>query len=126
MNNLSSNRKSFAKSSDPMQPTENTVAQSDDTVEKLPSPLRCLTGALIAGGLAIALYFLTVSIAETFTSKPIHSHNPTVVNIGVAVRTLVMGVSTLATAVCGLVALGLVALAIQVFIQQMSRKGSGE
>jgi len=105
-----------------MQPTENTVAQSDDTVQKLPSPLRCLR-ALLAGGLAIALYFLTVSIAETFTSKPIHSHNPAVVNIEL-LFVLWLGVSTWRLR-CVAVALGLVALGCQVFIQQMSRKGWG-
>lgn len=97
-------------------PTQNT---QPDT--KPPSPLRCLSGALIAGGLAIALYSLTVSIAQTFAAKPIHSDNPIVVNIGTAVRTLVVGVSTLATCLFGLVAIGLVALAVQVFFQLAQR-----
>jgi hypothetical protein len=97
--------------------SESTVAQSSETVQKLPSPWRCLSGALIAGGIASPLYFLTTSISQAFASKPIHSDNPTVVSIGVAVRTLVLGVSTLATALFALVAIGLVALAIQVLFQ---------
>ena len=103
-------------------PSENPVAHSADTVVKLPTPLRCLTGALIAGGFAIALYSLTASISQSFAAKPIHSNNPAVVNIGAAVRTLVLGVSTLATAVFGLVAIGLVALGVQVLIQQMTNR----
>lgn len=99
-------------------PTQNTPQPNTN---QNPSPLRCLSGALIAGGLAIALYSLTVSIAQTFAAKPIHSDNPIVVNIGTAVRTLVVGVSTLATCLFGLVAIGLVALAVQVFFQLTQR-----
>lgn len=81
-----------------------------------PTPLRCLTGALISGGLAIALYSLTAAIAQTFATKPIHSNNVAVVNIASAVRTLVVGMSALATGIFGLVAIGLVALAVQVLL----------
>lgn len=89
------------------------------TPETSMSPLRCLSGALISGGIGSTLYFLTLSIARTFASKPIHSDNVTVVNITVAVRTLVVGMSALGTGIFGLVALGLVALAIQLIIQQL-------
>ena len=100
-------------------PTEN---QSNSDTKTLPTPLRCLTGASIAGGLAIALYSLTSSIAQSFAAKPLHSDNALVLRISAAVRTLVVGVSTLATGVFGLVAIGLVALAMQVFIQQLTQK----
>lgn len=104
-------------------PTEDQSVQSNKTViQTSPTPLRCLTGALMAGGLAIALYYLTTSIAQTFASKPIHSSNPLVINIGAAVRTLVVGVSTLATSIFGIVAIGLVALAIQLSIQQLTKR----
>lgn len=103
-------------------PTENPDGQSADAAVTLPSPLRCLTGALISGGLAIALYSLTASIAQTFATKPIHSANPLVVNIAAAVRTLVVGITALATGVFGLVAVGLVALAIQILIQQITKR----
>jgi hypothetical protein len=106
-------------------PTENPAGKSADTAVTLPSPLRCLTGALISGGLAIALYSLMTSIAQTFATKPIHSNNPIVVNIAGAVRTLVVGITALATGVFGLVAIGLVALAIQILIQQMTKKKPG-
>ena len=107
-------------------PNENNLIQSAETVQKLPGPVRCLSGSLIAGGLALPLYFLTTSISQNFASKPIHSHNPLVVNIGAAVRSLVLGMSTLATAVFGFVAIGLLALAVQVLIQQITEKGLKE
>ena len=90
--------------------------------QTLTSPWRCLCGALIAGGMAIALYSLTVSIAHNFAAKPLHSVNPLVMNIGAAVRTLVVGVSMLATCVFGLVAIGLLALGVQVFVQQLTQQ----
>jgi len=89
-----------------------------------PTPLRCLTGSLISGGLAIALYSLTSAIAQTFAAKPIHSDNPAVINIASAVRTLVVGMTALGTGIFGLVALGLIGLAIQILIQQATKKGS--
>lgn len=103
-------------------PTPNPDVQPSETVSLPPSPWRCLSGALIAGGIAIALYSLTISIAQTFATKPIQSDNPTVVNIASAVRTLVVGMSALGTGIFGLVALGLVALAIQILIQQLTKR----
>jgi hypothetical protein len=67
--------------------------------------------------MAIALYSLTKSIYQTFATKPIHSHNPAVVNIASAVRTLVVGISALGTGIFTLVAIGLVALAVQILVQ---------
>lgn len=86
--------------------------------ETLTSPWRCLSGALISGGLGLALYRLTMSIAQTFAAKPIHSDNITVVNLTVAVRTLVVGMSALGTGIFGLVTVGLIALSIQLLIQK--------
>lgn len=103
-------------------PTPNPDTQPGHTAQTLPSPLRCLSAALISGGLAVALYFLTSSIAQTFANKPLPSSNLTAVNIAIAVRTLVVGISTLATAVFAIVAAGLVALAIQVSVRQFKHR----
>ena len=100
-------------------PSEN---QSAKTRTKPVTPWNCLLGALISGGIAFPLYLLTTSIIESFADNPIPSNNPTAVSISVAVRTLFMGVSALITGVFGLVAVGLVALAIQVLVQR--RQGS--
>ncbi|MGQ4647637.1 DUF3082 domain-containing protein [Lyngbya aestuarii] len=103
-----------------------TPTPNQDTLQKLPSPWRCLTGALISGGFASALYLLTTSIAQSFASKPLPSTNQTAVNIAIAVRTLVVGMSTLATAIFGIVAVGLVALAIQVSLGQLRNRTASD
>jgi hypothetical protein len=77
------------------------------------TPLRCLTGAVIAGSLGTALYFLTCNIANTFAAKPLPTVNATAANLAVAVRTLVVGVATLGTSVFAIAAVGLLALAVQ-------------
>ena len=100
-------------------PTQNSTPETTDSNSTSPSLLRCLTGAIIAGIMSFGLYSLTSSIAQSFAAKPILSDNITVVNITVAVRTLVVGVSTLATGIFGLIAVGLVALGIQITIQQL-------
>lgn len=99
-------------------PTQKPIAPATETGKTLPSPLRCLVGALIAGGLAIALYFLTSSIAQAFAAKPIQSDNVLVWKITIAVRTLVVGISTLGTGVFGFISVGLVGLAIQILVQR--------
>ncbi len=105
-------------------PNQTSVSQSADTAQTLTSPLRCLVGALISGAMAFALYLLTSSIAQSFAAKPVTSTNPLTINIAVAVRTLVTGVSTLATGVFGLVTIGLVALAIQIMVQRLTKKSA--
>lgn len=79
----------------------------------MPSPLNCLGGAGIAGSLSVAIGALTWNIAQTFAAKPIIGHSAMAVNIGSAVRTLVVGAAALGTGIFGFVALGLIALAIQ-------------
>jgi hypothetical protein len=74
---------------------------------------------MIAGGIAAILYRLTLSIIETFANKPLPSGNYVAVNIAVAVRTLVMGMSAMATGIFAIATLGLVALGIQLLVQQL-------
>ncbi|BCX11145.1 MAG: hypothetical protein KatS3mg067_0083 [Thermosynechococcus sp.] len=77
------------------------------------NPLHCLTGALIAGTLGLLLYRLTGAIAYLFASHAVSTHNQLVYSLAVAVRTLVVGLCTLATGVFSIIALGLVALTLQ-------------
>lgn len=100
-------------------PTPNKDAQSAEKQESLPGPLKSLIAAFISGGFAIALYFLTASIAQTFANKPVTSTNQTALRIAIAVRTLVVGMSTLATVVFGIITFGILILAISVSIQQL-------
>lgn len=94
---------------------------SQDSITKpssQPSPLRCLSGALLAGSITLLLYRLTAAIAQSFAENPIASENQTAIKISIAVRTLVVGMSTLATGIFGAAALGLVALAIQILFRR--------
>ncbi|GBF83272.1 DUF3082 domain-containing protein [Aphanothece sacrum] len=93
-------------------------SSSDRTESKKITPLNCLIGSTLSGSLAIALYSLTYSIVHSFTAKPLTSDNPLVLRIGSLVRTLVMGVSSLATFVCAFIAGGLILLAIQLWLQK--------
>jgi len=86
-----------------------------------PTPARCFSSSLVAGGLSLLLYRLTTAIALKLAANPIQSHNPTAVNLSGAVRTLVIGLSALATGIFGIVALGLLALGVQLLWQRLSK-----
>jgi Protein of unknown function (DUF3082) len=86
-----------------------------------PHPLRSLTGALMAAGMGLLLYRLTTSIMQSFADHPTVSHNTIVVNLSAAIRTLVVGLATMATGIFAFVTLGLVALAIQASIQSLRK-----
>ncbi|HEY9636738.1 MAG TPA: DUF3082 domain-containing protein [Coleofasciculaceae cyanobacterium] len=105
-------------------PTPNQDTQKAQTQQTLPNLLNCLGGAVISGGCAIAFYFLTSSIAQTFANKPIPSTNTTAVRISIAIRTLVVGGSTLATTIFGVIAFGLLIVTIYVSIQQLKNRKS--
>lgn len=105
--------------SDPSTPSQDSASAQPQN-KALTSPLRCFTGATIAGGLAYGLYALTLSIVQKFAHTPIPSgDNYIATNIAIAVRTLVMGMSALGTGVFAIAALGLVALGIQLVVQQL-------
>ncbi|WP_036487979.1 DUF3082 domain-containing protein [Myxosarcina sp. GI1] len=106
--------------------SENTPQNlsSAESPEKKITLLRCWTASILSGGLATAIYFLMMSIVQTYANKPVTSANPVVVNLTVAVRTLVIGMAALGTGVFGIVALGLFLLGIQVAIQNLQRRFS--
>ncbi|MBE9007658.1 DUF3082 domain-containing protein [Fortiea sp. LEGE XX443] len=85
------------------------------------SPIRCITGAIISSGLGYALYSLMIAIATNFASKPVHSHNELVIKITSAVRTLVVGIVALGSGIFAIVAIGLIALGVQLLVQQLSK-----
>lgn len=109
-----------------MSPTPNAPLQKSDSPSTYvpPTPLRCLTGALISGGIGFLLYRLTASIAATFAAKPLSLSNPLAARIGALVRMLVVSVSTFATAIFAIVTLGLIALTIQLIIQRLFKRDS--
>lgn len=90
------------------------MTQTTPPERSLPSPLSCLTGALIAGTLSIGLYTMTSKIATTFATNPMIQKTNMANNIAAAVRTLVVGSTALGAATCGIISVGLVGLALQV------------
>jgi len=103
-------------------PNQKSNSSTTETDTNPPSILRCIIGSIVAATMAIGSFFINSSIAQYFVDRPIHSSNYLVVNITAAVRTLIIGISTLATGVFSLIALGLLALAIQVTIQQLKKQ----
>ena len=93
-------------------------AKNEQSAEKKATPLNCLLGATISGALALGMYKLAYAIAETYAHKPIHSTSTLAINIAAAVRTLVIGVSTLAAGLFAITTVGLIALAIQLLIKK--------
>lgn len=81
-----------------------------------------LLGAIIAGGLTYPLYQLTTAIISSYADQPLPDNNQTAAAIAVAVRTLVMGLSVLVTALFVFVAAGLLLLAMQTAIQWIKNK----
>ena len=101
-----------------------SLKSAGESVQAKPQPtvLRCVMGSLIASAFAFGLYSLTMSIAQSFASKPVHSANITVIKIGVAVRTLVVGMAALGTGVFAIAALGLLLLGLQIGLQKLLKK----
>ncbi|MEO0430205.1 MAG: DUF3082 domain-containing protein [Cyanobacteria bacterium J06656_5] len=93
---------------------------AQQATEKKVSPLRCFSGAFMAGTLSILVYRMMIAIATTFANKPVTSDNPTVINLSAAVRTLVVGMVALGAGVFGIAALGLFLLGVQLIIKKIS------
>jgi hypothetical protein len=77
-----------------------------------------LVGAVLAGGLGYLLYRMTSAIALSFATHKVQSTSLPVQRISAAVRTLVVGMATMGTGVFALAAFGLLALALQLWLQQ--------
>lgn len=104
-------------------PTPKPTPRPDpSTTEEKPVTFRqCLLGSGISSAFAVGLYLLTTSIAQTFAAKPIPSSNAFAIKISLAVRTLVVGAATLATAIFAVATVGLIALGIQTLLRQRQR-----
>ena len=100
-------------------------SKGDDTTvktegKKSATPLSCFSGSAMAGVLGILCYRMMVAIATSFAAKPVVSDNTVVVNISVAVRTLVTGIVALGAGVFGITAVGLFLLGIQLTIKKLT------
>ncbi|WP_330202401.1 DUF3082 domain-containing protein [Cyanobacterium sp. Dongsha4] len=94
------------------------IIPSPEVEQEKITPLRCMTGSAISGGLAVAAYLLTKSVILTYVNMPIKFNNPLAANIASTVRTLIMGVTTMATFLFLMVAVGLFALGVKRFIEE--------
>ncbi|TVQ44075.1 MAG: DUF3082 domain-containing protein [Gloeocapsa sp. DLM2.Bin57] len=95
---------------------------SEESSSQKVTPWRCLVGASLSGGLAIAFFAMLRAINSVFAAKPITSTNPIIINISITVRTLVSGLVALGGSVFGIVAIGLILLGIQLIIQKFTVK----
>lgn len=84
----------------------------EDPTPKAPQPIKNLTGASIAGGMAFCLYLLTTSIGNKLAASPVTAGGMAA-RISVVVRTALLAVGTGATMIFAVVALGLILLTIQ-------------
>lgn len=100
----------------PQDQTQDQIKSSDDPTRQAPTPLRCILGAIVAGMIASVLWKLTNSIALSFASTPIVSSNMIIIRMSTAVRTLVVGMSSLGTGIFALAAVGLTGLGIQLLM----------
>ena len=102
------------------------AAQSTATEDFNPTQriLRGLTGALMSGTIASALYGATTRIAINFANKPVISENLTVHNLSAAVRTLVIGMMALGTFVFAFSAIGLLLLSMQTALNLLKQRSS--
>ncbi len=93
-----------------------TPTPDDNAAPTPPTPLRCLLGSIVSGGIAFMIWQLTQSIALSFARTPIVSDNRIVVRMSTAIRTLVVGMSAMGTGIFALACVGLFALGIQIVL----------
>jgi hypothetical protein len=80
------------------------------------TPLRAILGSAIAAGFAFALWRLTEAIALQMALTKVVSDNMIVMRMSSAIRTLVIGLSAMATGIFAVAALGLFLLCIQMLV----------
>jgi Protein of unknown function (DUF3082) len=90
----------------------------DQNTTPLPSPANCLVGAAVGAIMTLMMYWMTSKIATTFAVTPVRTTSTMAINIGVAVRTLVTGITALGTGIFAIISLGLVALAIKITVDK--------
>lgn len=94
---------------------DRSIEPQEENPEKI-TPIRCFTGASISAGLAVVAYLLTKSVILTYTTIPIKFNNQMAMTIASTVRTLIMGITTMATFLFVMVTVGLGALGIKLII----------
>lgn len=103
-----------------------TSSSDEDPTRQPPTPLRCILGAIVAGFISSLLWRLTNSIAISFANTPIDSPNMIVIRMSTAVRTLVVGMSSMGTGIFALAAVGLTGLGIQLLLAKAQDSAQGK
>ncbi|NJN23700.1 MAG: DUF3082 domain-containing protein [Acaryochloridaceae cyanobacterium RL_2_7] len=94
-----------------------TLTQTDEN-KKETTTLRAWSGALMSGTIAMVMYKLTYSIAYSYATHPSVSSSQVAQRISAAVRTLVVGLSTMATGLFAIATLGLFLLGIKLLLER--------
>lgn len=102
--------------------TESEREQPNSASQDQVTPLRAWSGAFMSGALGILLYKLTYSIALTFATHPATASSQMAQRISSAVRTLVVGLTTMATGLFAIAALGLVLLGFKLLFQDLNNQ----
>ncbi len=102
---------------------EDIAGTSDATsvsAKKAPTSIwRCISGAAIAAFLGYGAYNLTFKIATQFATHPLVSDNYIAIRLSGMVRTLVVGIASMATGIFAFAALGLTVLGLQIALQKI-------
>ena len=96
------------------------ISSSSDSDQEKITPFRCFSGSAISGVLGFGAYLLTKSIVVTYTTMPIKFNNPMAIRIATTVRTLIMGLTIMATFLFAMVTVGLIALGIKLILENNS------
>ncbi|MGF1492340.1 MAG: DUF3082 domain-containing protein [Microcoleaceae cyanobacterium] len=83
------------------------------------TPWRCFSNSAVLGSIGLALFFLTRSIMQVYSRKEMYTDNYLAIQMSVAVKTLVTGLSMMGTGVFSFLALGLLILGVKLLIQQL-------
>jgi hypothetical protein len=107
--------------------TEETPSATSSQIGPKPAtPLRAILGSAIAGGIAALLWRLTEAIAIQMALTKTTSDNMIVMRMSSAIRTLVIGLSTMATGIFAVAAVGLFLLCIQMLVTAQKSDSSTE
>ena len=97
---------------------EKITSTSDNPEEKETTTLRAWSGAFMSGTIAVLMYKLTYSIAMSFATHPSTASSQMAQRISAAVRTLVVGLTTMATGLFAIATLGLFLLGIKLLFEK--------
>ena len=110
--------------SDSEQQESAKIQKQTDEKTKETTTLRAWSGALMSGTIAIVMYKLTYSIAYSYAAHPSASTSQVAQRISAAVRTLVVGLSTMATGLFAIATLGLFLLGIKLLFERKTETES--